>query len=254
MGRWENIKKDGNSLKADAIIDVGDPKGAIINNKVENDFIRAASIGFRIIETSDDPKQLLPGQKYPTITKCELVEISIVDIPANKNALALYDTDGNRIELKEDCISATLSMHLKREPINPTKILNNMKIKILAAWTYLSAFFATENGKDAEIDISPEKLSELNDKLSQLSVLKTENEKLTSDHVKLKTDFDALKTEKEKLSNDFEAFKKTVPAVADPAQLGDDPGGKKTAPEESEADAELTRLRAATNTNPVVKK
>lgn len=58
---------------------------------MENGFLRSASIGVDIIEDA-----VINGVK--TITKCSLFEVSIVDIPANKNALKLY-RKGNRKRL-----------------------------------------------------------------------------------------------------------------------------------------------------------
>lgn len=57
---------------------------------VEDGTYRMLSAGFEIIDTSDDPKQLLPGQRYHTITKSKLREVSVVDIGGDDNALCLY--------------------------------------------------------------------------------------------------------------------------------------------------------------------
>jgi len=57
--------------------------------------LRAASVGLRMIEQSDDPKLLLPGQTRATVTKWRLREASIVGIGANRNSLRLYDENDN---------------------------------------------------------------------------------------------------------------------------------------------------------------
>lgn len=88
IGRWENLRKEGNKLYADAIFDEEDPEAVKIAGKVERGFIKAASVGILAIEhTSND-----------VVSKSELVEISIVDVGSNRNALRLYH---NSQEVKE---------------------------------------------------------------------------------------------------------------------------------------------------------
>lgn len=86
IGRWENLKKNGDKLYADAIFDTNDPQGKLIADKVENGFIKSASLGIEVLEQQGD-----------LITKSKLHEISIVDIGSNKNALKLY----NEKEIKQ---------------------------------------------------------------------------------------------------------------------------------------------------------
>ena len=45
IGRWENIRVEGGKILADAVFDEGDARAAEVKRKVENDFIRMASIG-----------------------------------------------------------------------------------------------------------------------------------------------------------------------------------------------------------------
>lgn len=90
VGRWENIRKDGKRLLADAVFDDSTPIGAQVKNQVEKGFLRSASIGVDIIE-----KETINGVE--TVTKSELTEISIVDIPSNSNALKLYRKNGRQV-------------------------------------------------------------------------------------------------------------------------------------------------------------
>lgn len=83
VGRWENIRKEGNKMLADAVFDESTELGRTVKAQVENGFLRSASIGVDIIED-----MVINGIK--TTTKCSLFEVSIVDIPANQNALKLY--------------------------------------------------------------------------------------------------------------------------------------------------------------------
>jgi HK97 family phage prohead protease len=155
--QWKNLQKLKEGLQADAEFDTEDPKGKIIANKVEKGFLRGASVGIRIIETSEDPKLMLPGQKYPTVTRCELREISIVDIPANPNALALFDEDDNRIELNCEEDLMKLSAFNKT---TESQVTNMFKLKLTAGLTALAAFFGLESGKEPEVELSDAQLTD----------------------------------------------------------------------------------------------
>jgi HK97 family phage prohead protease len=90
IGRWENIRRDDGKLIATPVFDTADAFALQIKRKFEDGFINAASIGLSVVATSNEQAAMLPGQKWPTVTKCELFEVSIVDIPANANAIKLY--------------------------------------------------------------------------------------------------------------------------------------------------------------------
>jgi transposase len=87
IGRWDNIRIEGTQLLADAVFDENNPIGRRVMERVEGGFLRSASIGIEnaVIE-------YLNG--IQVIVKCELKETSIVDIPANCNAVKLYKKDG----------------------------------------------------------------------------------------------------------------------------------------------------------------
>lgn len=97
IGRWENVRIEDGKLLADPVFDLEDERGRKISGKVDRNFLRAASVGLRIVEQSDDPGVMIPGQKYPTVTKWQLREASIVGIGANHNAIRLYDANDNII-------------------------------------------------------------------------------------------------------------------------------------------------------------
>lgn len=162
IGKWLNITKEGTQLKAEPELDKEDDGlGAKISGKLERGFIRAASIGFSIISLSEDPALMLPGQTLPTVTECELVEISIVDLPGNKNALALYDRDGKAIELKG---GADLQLFFQSN--------NNTSMLKLTAKT-ITALKLSDNATAEQIEAAVElALSESSQLKSELKTLK----------------------------------------------------------------------------------
>lgn len=124
IGRWDNIRVEKGRLLADAVFDENDDFAAAIADKVENNILRMASCGVRIIESSRDPKWLKPGQTSETPTKWALREVSIVDIGANDNALSLvfYDEQDEVINLSDN----QAAMPLKKLDTN-SQTLSDMK-------------------------------------------------------------------------------------------------------------------------------
>lgn len=169
IGAWKNIRKEGGQLLADADFDEEDEKAKRIAGKVSRGFLRGASIGIiEIIEWSEDPDLMLPGQKYPTITKCVISESSVCDIPSNENAIALLGEDGRPVEFTEEAFMAFLS-HGKTNPSELFK--NNMKqLAVFAALFGLAA----------------DKFKNEDDLLSHVTGLKTEYDavKLELDNLK----------------------------------------------------------------------
>lgn len=124
IGRWENIRIEGGQILADAVFDMRDPKAAEVARKVEENFIRMASIGaWPPEEKTDDPLYKLPGQTGATVTKWTVREASIVTIGANHNALAFYDREtGNLLDLTDQRVVVKLMDNVK--PTNKQKSMS----------------------------------------------------------------------------------------------------------------------------------
>lgn len=184
IGNWDNLTKSSGEMFGDFIVDEGDKFAKKIGGKVDRKVIKAASIGIRIIETSKEPKLMLPGQTRETVTKCELREISVVDIGANKNAIALYDDEGNQIELSdngEGCpvplLNSTLSD--KSNSLKSNSKFNMENLSVVAGFLGLPS--------DAS-------LTDVQNKISELMTLKAQNKQLSD---KLKVIEDEKKTEQQ---------------------------------------------------------
>lgn len=151
IGRCTKLYKEGTTLIAEVEFDEQDEFAKKIAGKVERGYIRMASMFAEIKEVSADPHHLLEGQVYETVTACKLVEISIVDIGGNDNALKL-SKDGKPFQLKKIV----------------TNTSNNMDIKVIAL-----ALGMGENTKEEAV-------------LSALHSLKTDKEKAEAEVVALK--------------------------------------------------------------------
>ncbi|MEG2340272.1 MAG: HK97 family phage prohead protease [Odoribacter sp.] len=96
IGRWENLRVENGKLYGDAVFDEKDEFAQKIASKVEQKIINACSISISVVTTSDDSTVIVQGQSRPTIMESRLREVSIVDIPANKNSVRLFDEATNR--------------------------------------------------------------------------------------------------------------------------------------------------------------
>lgn len=151
IGRCTRLYKEGTTLIAEVEFDEQDEFAKKIAGKVERGYIRMASMFAEIQEVSTQPQHILEGQVYETVTACKLVEISIVDIGGNDNALKL-SKDGKPFQLKKIV----------------TNTSNNMDIKVIAL-----ALGMGENTKEEAV-------------LSALHNLKTDKEKAEAEVVALK--------------------------------------------------------------------
>lgn len=101
LGRMENLRVEGDNLIGTPVFDENDEYARKIKAKWEAGILKMVSAGLRVIEESDDPALVLQGQRYATVTKCKLIEVSIVDIGANDDALVLYDANDRIINLAQ---------------------------------------------------------------------------------------------------------------------------------------------------------
>ena len=250
--KWNDLKLEGNQLLANAEFDTDDAKGKVIASKVEKGFLNAASIGFRVIETSAEPELMLPGQKYATVTKCQLIEISIVDIPSNENACCLYDDNDKRIELKDGSDLLKLKAFMPATP-HPAPILENnnnnlnmKKVTLKAGLVALAAFlgFSADDAKnEMEVEFTPEKQTELNANLAELATLKAGKLTLETELNDAKNTIVSLSAKIVKLEAEpsTAAAETVVTAAAEGAKASD----KEDLSFTSEADEALKTLKAS---------
>lgn len=188
LGHWQDIEVSDTQITAIPYFSDDDDFALSIYKKVEEGTIRMASAGFDPLETSEDAKYMVPGQKYPTVTKSTLLEASLVDMGSNDNACALYK-NGALIQLSsEGAIDKTFFQLLKNKN-------SNMNPQLMAIAIMLNL------GKDAtEIQLA-EKMTSIHAEYLQLS---TENEKLTKELAGIKTAYEKMQKEvAEKEVNDM---------------------------------------------------
>jgi len=129
-GKWIDIKVENGELTAEPYFDEKDPFAVSLKEKFEQGIINMVSIGGEIVETSEDPAQLKPGQRYGTITKMLLKEVSFVDVGSNRNCVRLYDKMGTVINLEDGKEHAQLRLIEPKEPETKIETVNMKQIAL----------------------------------------------------------------------------------------------------------------------------
>ena len=107
-----NVSIRNDQLVIDVEFDDEDPRAQEVKRKAQNGFMNAVSVGFRPLEStsrSDLPKDnKYYGQRGMYYSKAELLEVSIVTIPANGEATMLEQKFFNT--MKEDLLTEMKSI------------------------------------------------------------------------------------------------------------------------------------------------
>lgn len=204
IGRWENIRVENGQLLADAVFDEVDEEAKKIAGKVERGFMKGASIGILdVIEWSEDPALMLPGQKLPTVTKCVIYEASVCDFPSNEKSIALVGKDGKISLITEDSLRVLLSANKE----NDTDAIFKNDMKQLAVFAAL-------------LGLAADKLKTEDDLIGAVTTLKKERDDAVAESNRLKTEAEAkLNTEIKELLDDAEGSGALDVEKPDHAQL-----------------------------------
>ena len=99
IGKWLKIWVEGEQLKGTLEFDRNDDNAVMYYYKYVDGYMSAVSLNIIPLEESDDTNLMLPGQRYGTITKSELLEVSVVTVPGQKNAVKLSTQEGKSYKL-----------------------------------------------------------------------------------------------------------------------------------------------------------
>ena len=163
IGYVKDLEVSGGEVTGELVFDEASELSIRCKKQYEVGSLRMVSIGLDPKETSDASELLLEGQTRPTVTKSKLVEVSLVDIGANDDAIVM-DDKGTAIELGKDgdCLLPLLN--------NNIKISSNMDLKKLALQLGLP-----ETADEATILA---KIAELQEEAKDAVKLKADNDKL----------------------------------------------------------------------------
>jgi hypothetical protein len=178
IGKWENIRQDGTQLLADAVLDDDgtDEFATAISGKVKKGIINTASAHLDIVEWSEDPALMLPGQTLPTVTKSKLKEGSLTDLPGNTNCTKLsYQGKEVRLTGGEQDQDELRKLF---EPTNPP-VMKNLIAKLNSSSLGIQL---TDNANEAELMVAFDKVLSKHSELSvQLAAKEGELTQLKQD-------------------------------------------------------------------------
>lgn len=156
IGYMKDLKLEGDELTGEPVFDEASELSQRCKKQWEFGSLRMVSMGIDIIETSESPEHLAPGQTRPTIVKSKLDEVSIVDIGANDDAIVLKK-NGRRVYDKN--INEVLRLMSNNQPNQKTMSEKTEKVESI----------------DTQLEQLQKENAELN---AQLKTLKEENDGL----------------------------------------------------------------------------
>lgn len=188
IGKWKDIQNNNVTLSADTVFNLSDPNAKSISEKVDGGFINGASMGVSFRKAD---LKMVNGEL--TLTKCELLEASIVAVPSNASALKLY-VDG---EAMTDFDVQTLCLSVAQEaPENPKKQPTNdnkMSLK-LSQLAFIALGFSQSTTEASETEINTAVLALQNAKTEAENKAKAAELKLSALEDKAKAEQLALST------------------------------------------------------------
>ena len=138
IGYIKDIKVENGEITGEPFFDEVREESKLAKQQWEKGSLRMGSPNMEVIEVSDDPALLKPGQRRPTITKCKLVEYSMVDIGGNDNNIRLtYANKELKLAEGEDCPVLPLLKQNNVKPNNSKKM--NQELQAIALMLGLSA-------------------------------------------------------------------------------------------------------------------
>lgn len=166
------LVKENNMLLAFVTFDSKNEFASKIEGKVAGGFINMCSMYAEPKESTLDPNLVLPGQQYETVTKCKLIEISIVDIGGNDDALRL-SAGSSKHKLK--LLNQNKMSELKMIALALGKSADSNENSVLEGIQALKLSLETEKGKTTEwknkyIELQKKEATALVDKAVKLGL------------------------------------------------------------------------------------
>lgn len=166
IGYVKDIKIEGQDVTGELVFDEVSELSKQLKKQWEFGSVKMVSANFQILSTSDDKQLLIEGQERPTVTRCKLVEVSVVDIGGNDDAIVLSH-EGETISLSgQNSIDGVLPLINNKEPIKKKK----MELKELAIKLGLNETATEEevNSKIVSLSATANKVNELEAQVSTL--------------------------------------------------------------------------------------
>lgn len=191
LGRWESLTKTGDGkLIAKPVFDEEDPDGKELARKWKKGFVNMASIHGEVLEWSEDPALMLPGQVLPTITKLLLREGSLADLGSNLNCVRLsYKGKAISLSSNED------NSEVLKALFYSNKTDRSMKNLILKLNSTKLGISLADNASESDVMMAVDKVLGKNSELTvQLSSKEKEIETLKTEKTALEQKIQEVET------------------------------------------------------------
>lgn len=165
VGLVKDLKVEGQDITGELVFDEATDLSRQLKKQWEFGSVKMVSANFQVLEMSDDKQLLVEGQQRPTVTKSKLIEVSVVDIGGNDDAIVLTH-EGKTISLSagQNAIDGVLPL---LDNVSKTPLKNKeMELKDLAIKLGLK-----ETATEAEVN---EKLASLSLAANEVTNLKNQ--------------------------------------------------------------------------------
>lgn len=165
IGNWSDALKENGLLKLKPKFDEETELGKDVSGKVERGFLKGCSMG--IIPNWDSVERV--GDRL-IMMECELAEGSIIPVPSNKGAIAIYSIDGKLLSEKEvENLTLSVSNQLDEKlNLNPEHNMKKITLSVAAfiALGFDAKAYPKEGIEENELDL---KIQELAGKVTTLT-------------------------------------------------------------------------------------
>lgn len=131
IGNWSDAVKENGLLKLKPHFDEESNLGKDVAGKVDRGFLKGCSMG--IIPNWDSVEKI--GDRL-IMMECELAEGTIIPVPSNKGAIAIYSADGTEVlkasDIKSLCLSVTEKINGIPENLNSKTDMNKIILSVAA--------------------------------------------------------------------------------------------------------------------------
>lgn len=164
IGHWADALKENGLLKLKPLFDEESNLGKDVAGKVDRGHLKGCSMG--IIPNWDSIQKL--GDRL-IMMECELAEGSIIPVPSNKGAVAIYSVDGKQLkeeDVKSLCLSVTEKINGIPENLNSKP---DMKKIILNVATLMALGFDDQPTDGLDVATVEAKVLGLSKKVNDLT-------------------------------------------------------------------------------------
>lgn len=166
VGLVKDLKVEGQDVTGELVFDEATDLSQQLKKQWEFGSVKMVSANFQVLEMSDDKQLLAEGQQRPTVTKSKLIEVSVVDIGGNDDAIVLTH-EGKTISLSagQNAIDGVLPL---LDNVSKTPLKNKeMELKDLAIKLGLQETATEEevNKKLASLSLAANEVTNLKNQL-----------------------------------------------------------------------------------------